>query len=67
LEIERNPACTSIGDLYVYNVLVIDAWLDGSISNSYEKLTYETNYRLDRLDHGQLKSKFHAKTKSDEV
>jgi hypothetical protein len=57
-----------MGDLYVYNVLVIDAWLNDPISKSYEKLTMKpTTTIYPGPTHGQLKSKFHEKTKSDEV
>jgi len=42
--------------------------MGGSISNIYEKLTMEpTNTIYPGSYHGQLKSKFHEKTKSDEV
>jgi hypothetical protein len=67
-EIERKSACVGPSNLYVYIVKVIDARLNGPITKSFEKLTMKPNQNhLAESGHGQLKSKFHEKTKSYEV
>jgi len=67
-EIERKSACAALSNLYVYIVKVIDTRLNGSKSKSFEKLTMKTKQNhLAESGHGQLKSKFHEKTKSYEV